>query len=161
MKLQQKKLYRKENRTTYNVRSNNPGSEYRLVRHKQKIINENAPSKLPMKRKQNRGLDYTPLFMFLISRVGESWDAIYHEAVSRLDTPEPIFWLVALHEHEEKDYVRCGESSYYNGLYIDSNGTLQKVNADLTAKDIPIIRCNCCTHTFNGVPIEKAYEYNN
>ncbi|CDH26784.1 hypothetical protein [Xenorhabdus bovienii] len=147
-----KKLYRRVNTTTHFVFHH--GGEYRWERAKQKLIREDMPHFLPMKSKQRRGLDYTPLFMFLLSKVGEKWDAVHSEAVQRLDSPEPLFWIVALHEHEQRDYIRCGESSYYSGLFVDKSGFLRKVNSHLSANDIPI-QCQCCTHTFNGVPLHR------
>ncbi|PHM29421.1 hypothetical protein [Xenorhabdus innexi] len=146
------KLYRRVNTTTHSVFHH--GGEYRWERAKRKLISEDMPYFLPMKSKQKRGLDYTPLFMFLLSKVGKTWDQIYSEAVQRLDKPEPIFWMVALHKHEQRDYIRCGESSFYSGLFVDESGILRKVNANLSENDITI-HCQCCTYTFNGVPISR------
>lgn len=98
---------------------------------------------------KQRGLDYTPLFKFLLSKVGSKWDEVFSEAKLRLDKEEPIFWMVALHEDEKKDYVRVGESTYFSGLFVDDNGILQLVNPNLKAIDMTP-SCNCCTHTFNG-----------
>ncbi|HET7230780.1 MAG TPA: hypothetical protein VFJ16_12300 [Longimicrobium sp.] len=75
-----------------------------------------------MHGKHRRGLDYTPLFRFLLSRVGAEWDGVYREAAARLDRPDPIFWLVARNEHERREMVRVGESSYFSGLYVDDDG---------------------------------------
>nr|BFD44148.1 hypothetical protein FFPRI1PSEUD_56470 [Pseudomonas sp. FFPRI_1] len=97
------------------------------------------------------GLDYTPLFRFLLSRVGQPWDAVFSEAKSRLDREDPIFWLVALHEHQQKDYVRIGGYSFFSGLYVDAQGRLQKVDPDLHAATMSP-DCRCCTHTLNGIP---------
>lgn len=77
-----------------------------------------------MHGKHLRDLDHTPLFRFLLSKVGTEWNAVFSEAVSRLDRTEPIFWLVARSEPERKDYVRVGESTYFSGLYVDENGLL-------------------------------------
>jgi hypothetical protein len=107
-----------------------------------------------MHGKHRRGLDYTPLFKFLLSKVGSKWDDVFSEAVARLDRPEPIFWLVALHEHQREDLVLVGESSYYSGLYVDTDGRLRVVNPDLGPEDV-IPSCTCCTYTFNGVPIPR------
>ncbi len=98
---------------------------------------------------KQRGLDYTPLAKFLLAKVGCNWDEVFSEAVSRLDKQEPIFRLVALHEHEKKDIVRLGESAYFSGLFVDDEGILQLVNPDLKALDMKP-SCTCCTHTFNG-----------
>lgn len=103
-----------------------------------------------MKSKVERGLDYTPLFRFLLSKVGSDWNEIHAEAISRLDKPDPLFWIVAKEESEKQDYVRVGESSYFSGLYIDSNNQLQLSNPELKAKDM-VPSCSCCTHTLNGV----------
>ncbi|CNE48620.1 Uncharacterised protein [Yersinia similis] len=146
-----KKLYRRVNTTTRH-RSNNPGAEYRWERYKQKATDENMPQRASMHGKQKRGLDYSPLFMFLLTKVGQQWDEVYSHVVKRLDKPEPIFWMVALHSHEQRDYVRCGDTRFYHGLYVDDAGILQKVNPSLSAEDIPIT-CQCCTHTFNGVVV--------
>ncbi len=98
---------------------------------------------------KQRGLDYTPLFKFLLSKVGSNWDEVFSEAKSRLDKTEPIFWIVALHEDKKKEFIRIGESTYFSGLFVDDNGILQLVNPNLKAADMTPV-CNCCTHTFNG-----------
>jgi hypothetical protein len=103
-----------------------------------------------MHGKSRRGLDYTPLFRFLLSRVGSEWSSVHREAIARLDRPDPIFWLVARHEHERREMVRVGESTYYSGLYVDEGGILQLVDPDLRARDLAPY-CTCCTHTLNGV----------
>jgi len=148
---EKKRLYRTVNTTTHYV-SHFYGGEYRWDRKKQKSIKEDSPYFQSMGGKKRRGLDYTPLFMFLLSKVENKWDLVYGEAIARLDNPAPIFWLVALDFENGKDIVRYGESSYYNGLYVDESGVLRKVSPDLKSTDIPIL-CNCCTHTFNGVNI--------
>jgi len=99
---------------------------------------------------QRHGFDYTPLFRFLLSKVGHPWDQVFSEANARLDRPEPVFWMVAQHESDKQDYVRTDENSYYSGLWVDEGGLLQKVNPQLTPEQMKPF-CNCCTHTFNGV----------
>jgi hypothetical protein len=91
--------------------------------------------------------DYTPLFKFLLAKVGQLWDDVYSEAKSRLDREAPIFWLAALYPKNRKDIVRCGESSYYSGLFVDDDGFLQVVNpsAELTVRVAPFE-----TLSFNG-----------
>ncbi|MGV3345177.1 hypothetical protein ACGVWS_05305 [Enterobacteriaceae bacterium LUAb1] len=151
---EKKKLYRTVNTATHDV-NHFYGGEYRWERKKQKLINEERPFFQSMGGRKRRGIDYTPLFMFLLNKVGEKWDLVYSEAIKRLDKPDPIFWLVALRFEDKRDVVRCGESSYYNGLYVDGDGILKKVSAALTSTDIPIL-CNCCTYTFNGVRINHG-----
>jgi hypothetical protein len=139
-------LFRKVNTQTHGVR-HGTGGDYRTQRE---ALAQSDATRSAMHGKGRRGLDYTPLFRFLLSRVGSEWDSVYSEAVARLDRPDPIFWLVARHEGERREMVRMGESTYYSGLYVDDAGLLQVVNPDLRAEDLTPF-CNCCTHTFNGV----------
>ncbi|HGE4354010.1 TPA: hypothetical protein ACGK4L_004773, partial [Escherichia coli] len=101
------------------------GGEYHWGRSKNKRVNSEHPYILPMSGKINYGLDYSPLFMFLLRKTGEKSDQVYSEAILRLDLPDPTFFLVALHETDQRNFVRCGKSSYYNGLYVDENGYLK------------------------------------
>lgn len=145
------KLYRRVNTTTRH-RSNNPGADYREQRNKKSATYENLPQRESMKGKQYRGVDYSPLFHFLLSKIGQPWDDVYSEAKSRLDKTAPLFLMVALHEHERSDYVCCGDFSFYPGLYVDESGVLRQVNPNVSPDDIPV-SCRCCTHTFIGVPL--------
>ncbi|WPN22790.1 hypothetical protein [Pseudomonas marginalis] len=108
---------------------------------------------------QRHGFDYTPLFRFLLSKVGHPWDQVFSEAKARLDRPDPVFWMVAQHESDKQDYVRTDENSYYSGLYVDEGGLLQKVNPQLTPEQMKPC-CNCCTHTFNGVVCPQGLPHN-
>ena len=105
---------------------------------------------------QKHGLDYTPLFKFLLSKVGQDWDDVHSEAISRLDREEPIFWMVANDYSEGQDYVRVGKSTYYSGLYVDANNILTVFNPDITSETM-LPNCACCTHTFNGSRLSTAY----
>ncbi|MDY3339402.1 hypothetical protein JSO61_004115 [Riemerella anatipestifer] len=142
MNKEKKKLFRKVNTTTYGVR-HNFGQDYNRRYESQQ------DGKGKMKRGVERGLDYTPLFRFLLSKVGSDWDSVFSEAKSRLDKTEPIFWMVALTENEKQDFVRTGESSYFSGLFVDENNILQKCTPELNKSNMQKF-CNCCTHTFNG-----------
>jgi len=64
-----------------------------------------------------RGLDYTPLYRFLLSKVGADWDDVHSEAVSRLDEEYPIFFVVALREDERTPYFYGGETACFSGLF--------------------------------------------
>jgi hypothetical protein len=105
---------------------------------------------------QRHGLDYTPLFRFLLSKVGEDFAQVFREAVSRLDRPDPVFWLVAQTDEDKQAFVRVEESSYYSGLYVEENGKLALVDPNLRLGDM-ISRCPCCTHTLNGVAFTQPY----
>jgi hypothetical protein len=146
MNREKSKLYRKVNTKAHGVH-HHFGGDFKNTRNSKKETLEQV--KGTMFGKKERGLDYTPLFRFLLSKVGSDWDAVYSEAKARLDKPDPIFWMVALHEKDRQDYFRAGESSYYSGLYVDDSGILQITNPELTAADMQPF-CNCCTHTFNG-----------
>lgn len=146
-------LYRKVNKTTVSRRcwnsTKNPDSKY--DRNTKKGI------KRGMTPKHLTGYDYTPLYRFLLSRVGMDWDKTFSEASSRLDNTEAIYHLVAKSENDRSEYVNCGESSKYNGLYVDDNNILQKVNPNLKNTDL-YPTCHCCTHTFNGEVLKNKYE---
>jgi len=147
------KLYRSVNTTTPH-HSNHPGAEYRWERNSKKLPHELLPQRESMHGKQNRGRDYTPLFHFLLKKVGQPWAKVFSEASARLDTTEPVFWLVAMYEHQRKDLVRTGESSFFPGLFVDENSILRQVNPAITRKDVAVT-CHCCTHTFIGIPVER------
>ncbi|MCW2255109.1 hypothetical protein M2263_001200 [Providencia alcalifaciens] len=154
MRHDKKPLYRKQNTTTrIHPCDHNSGGEYRWDRSKNKKIDELSSTRLSMKGKINRGYDYTPLFRFLLSKVGFLWNDVFSEAVNRLDKSEPIFWMVSLERFEDREYIRLGESSYYSQLYIDEGGYLQKVNPLFEKEDLPVF-CDCCTYTFNGEIVE-------
>lgn len=145
MNKEKSKLFRKVNTTTFNVHHNFCG-DFKDARHKKETL---ELTKGKMSGKKERGLDYTPLYRFLLSKVGSDWDKVFSEAKSRLDKSEPIFWQVALTEQDKKDFIRVGESYYFSGLYVDNIGILQLTNPKLQAKDMKPY-CDCCTHTFNG-----------
>ena len=142
-------LYRKVNTRARGVHHDS-GGEYRWRRHDQE------EGRTTMSRGVRRGLDYTPLFRFLLSRVGDNWDEVYSEAVSRLDRPEPIFWMVALSKAEGREVVGIGESTYFSGLYVDEDNRLRVVAPEIGPESLEP-GCPCCTHTFNGVPFSKPY----
>ena len=142
-----KPLYRKVNTTAHGVHHFH-GDDYKNYRKRDTAIG--------MRQGIRRGLDYTPLFKFLLSKIGHPWNEIHQAAIARLDHPDPIFWLVAKNVEQQQDIVRVGESSYYSGLFIDDSGLLQVVNPDINETSL-VPSCHCCTHTFNGVPFTKKY----
>ena len=142
-----KPLYRKVNTRARGVQHLH-GGDYKHRR--------NSESAIGMKQGTLRGLDYTPLFKFLLSKVGGNWNEIHSEAVSRLDKEEPIFWLVAKDYESGNEVVRVGESSYFSGLFIDESGILCTVKPELNEESLEP-QCKCCTHTFNGVEFTQTY----
>lgn len=146
MSKEKSKLYRKVNTKTFNVR-HFFGGDFKNTRNCKRETLEQTKGK--MFGKKERGLDYTPLYKFLLSKVGSNWNEIFSEAKARLDKVEPIYRIVALRADVKEDFVRIGESSYFSGLYIDDNNILQLSNSDLKAKNMRPF-CTCCTHTFNG-----------
>lgn len=109
-----------------------------------------------MKRDVERGLDYTPLYKFLLSKVGEDWSNIYNSIVNRVEDKDTIFWMVARFKTDKKDIVRVDESTYYSGLFIDEDNILRKVRPELRNEDL-YPSCPCCTHSFNGKPFNNKY----
>ena len=147
-------LFRKVNTTAHGVR-HRFGGEFSNERNSASNRKPDG-GRLSMHSNVRRGLDYTPLFKFLLSKVGSNWNEVHAEAVSRLDRPDPIFWLVALHHADEQDVVRIGEASYFSGMRVDENGYLRCVDAALGPESLAP-KCKCCTHTFNGVRFTQAY----
>jgi hypothetical protein len=148
-------LYRKVNTRTRRV-FHHYGGDYRHARNT-KAERRSDETRGRMRRGERRGLDYTPLFRFLLSKVGEDWDAVLGEASARLDRTEPIFWLVARQPHEREDYVCLRESSYYSGLFVDDDNRLRVVNPGIGPESLAP-SCPCCTHTFNGVRFVQKYK---
>ncbi|MBD1398875.1 hypothetical protein H9Q13_17025 [Pontibacter sp. JH31] len=146
MNKDKKPLYRKVNTRARGVR-HNFGGDFKYSKNKKRETIEQV--KGSMHGKSERGLDYTPLFRFLLSNVGNDWNEVFREAKSRLDKTDPIFWIVALNEDDRKDFVRVGESSFFSGMYVDNENKLQLTNSELTAKEMTPY-CDCCTHTLNG-----------
>ena len=75
MQLRRKKtLYRRVNTRAHHVHHKH-GADYRHVRNSK---HEKCSSRKsgPMARGVSRGLDYTPLFKFLLSKIGEDWDEV-------------------------------------------------------------------------------------
>lgn len=151
---EKKPLFRKVNTTARGVH-HGLGGDYRHARNTKAEKNSEATHQ-SMHGSKHRGLDYTPLFKFLLSKLGKNWNEIYSEAISRLDRPDPIFWLVALHDYERQEYVRIGEASFFSGLFVDEKGLLQLVNPFLSPDQIPL-QCDCCTHSLNGIPLPKRF----
>lgn len=75
-------LYRNVNTRTHGVKHG--GGEFKWTRNS-KLSRSESSSRSPMHSKTLHGLDYTPLFKFLLSRVGQFWDFVHSEAVQRLD----------------------------------------------------------------------------
>lgn len=142
-----KPLYRKVNTRARGV-SHGHGGDYKNTRNRESAIG--------MRQGVQRGLDYTPLFRFLLSKVGGSWAEIHSEAISRLDTEEPVFWLVAKDYASASEVVRVGDNSYFSGLFVDENGVLCTVNPALN-EDSLAPQCKCCTHTFHGIEFTRKY----
>lgn len=157
MRPQQKKpLYRKVNTRTHGVVHGAARTGKASWERNTKKAKSNEAQTGSMHGKQRQGLDYTPLFRFLLSKVGQDWDAVHSEAVSRLDKADPIFWLVALNRADGQPYVRTGESSYFSGLFVDEDNRLSLVDPDLTV-DQMTPSCPCCTHTLNGKRFTRSY----
>jgi hypothetical protein len=150
--MQKAPLYRKVNTTAHGVHHRS-GGDFRDQRHS----DTSESTRQGMHGRKRRGLDYTPLFRFLLSKIGSEWSVVYSEAVSRLDRPDPIFWLVALRPEEEHEYVRTGESSYFSGLRVDERGLLQVVNPAVGPGSLAPL-CKCCTHTFNGARFTRPFD---
>ena len=124
-----KPLFRKVNIRTHHMRYVD-GGEYRWSRNTRQE-KKTESSRGSTHSDHRHCLDYTPLFKFVLSRVGDDWAAIYGEAVARLHRSEPVFWLVASCDAEKLPFVRIGGKSFFSGLYVDENNRLSLVDPDL------------------------------
>lgn len=154
MQRDKKPLYRSVNTRTHGVR-HGAGGKSKWERNT-KAAGKNRATKGSMHSGQRHGFDYTPLFKFLLSRVGRDWDEVHSEAVARLDREEPIFWMVAENLSEANPTFRAGESSHFSGLYVDETNTLALVAPEVTP-DTMQPTCACCTHTLNGIRLTTPF----
>ena len=83
-----KPLYREVNPTAHGV-YHHIGRNFSEARNQAKSID--APMSQRLRKGARRGLGYTPLFRFLLSRVGRDWNGTFSEAVGRLDQNAPLF----------------------------------------------------------------------
>ncbi|MDB5129126.1 hypothetical protein [Mucilaginibacter sp.] len=134
MKRDKEVLYRKENKASLSTKHHvSRGGDFRHQRNTKEFLNDER-THIGM-NSGRYGYDYKPLFMFLLSKVGKKWADVYSEAKTRLDKEDPIFWMIALNNSDKKEIVRCGQSSYYSGLYVNDNGLIQIVNPDAIPPD--------------------------
>jgi hypothetical protein len=108
------------------------------------------------------GWDYTPLFKYLLSKVGQPWNDVYKDVKARLNSIIPIYWMVNRYKNVDNllGYIRVGESTYYSSLYVDEKGLLQYVDKNINHTTLEPT-CKCCTHTFNGKRFTKKYKEKN
>lgn len=148
-----KALCRSVNTRTFN-HNHDVGVDSKTQRNTKKGIGKTMKS-------VERGLDFTPLFKFLLSKVGKNWDEVYSEAHSRIPYDEPIYWMVfrqgEIFNVEDNGYFRTSETTLYSELFVDENNILQKVNPELKNEDI-VPTCSCCTWTFNGKVLNKKFK---
>ncbi len=144
-----KPLYRKVNSKAHGV-CHGSGQAARFER------NSKAGPRTSMHSGQRHGLDYTPLYRFLLKNVGQPWDSIVSRATPRIKETEALYHIVARSDVDRRKTARIGESSFFSGLYIDADGLLQIVAPDLTSDDLHPF-CPCCTHSFNGEQIPNPY----
>lgn len=149
-----KLLYRKVNTRARGVH-HRTGGDYRHDRNT-KAEKDSPATRGTMHGKVRRGLDYTPLFRFLLSKVGQPWDEVHSEAVARLDDPAPISWMVATGPGDPMHDIFRTENAYYSRLCVDDAGRLAFINPDLRNEDVTP-SCRCCTHTFNGKILVNPY----
>lgn len=153
-----KKLIRTKNRITHNGTSRDVNFRSRWTRHSKNGITQK------MKKRINYHLDYTPLFKFLLSKEGEKWEGVWRECQKKVDTVEPVLWMVqnirlnGLPKHDKclEEYDKSfgyEEGSYFSTMYVDENGILQVVDKNYK-ESTPLEYCRRCGETFNGLLYE-------
>lgn len=159
-----KPLYRKDKKTGLMTRYYvNSGGEYRWSRNSKKMKNFDG-THLPM-NSGKYGLDFTPLYRFLLSKLGEKWDAVHSEICERLplEHRNNIYHIVVAIEGKSTktrylknkfpECVRVGENTVYSALKVE-NGILVKVNPNYDPK--PLLNCWGHTISFNGKPLKET-----
>ncbi|WP_425099883.1 hypothetical protein [Tropicibacter sp. S64] len=149
-------LWRKVNTRTHGVHHRGGGGTKARHLRGTKAADDTAHPAHGMAQGVRHGVDYTPLYRFLLSKVGEPWETVHAEAVSRLDREGAIFHVVDL-DGSDGPLARTGESSYMARLCVDGNGRLAWVDPDLRIEHL-FPACSCCTHTFNGKPFVNRYD---
>ncbi len=159
MNREKPKLYRKHNKRV--IASRCHFEEQKEFRHQRntKEFKNSEKMRGSMHSTRQLGVDFTPLYRFLHSKVGHKWDDVQSEALSRLDEHgmegiEHAVDIVPEAGYPPGGFFRVGESSYWSSMYVDENGFLQFVDPE----ERPKIQCLCCTHTFNGVPMKLVAE---
>ena len=155
MVLHHEPLYRKVNTRTHGV-AHAHGGDFRTIRHG-RAFRDDPLAWTSMQSGRRRGLDYTPLFRFLLSRVGDDWADVLAAARPRLDREDPIHWMVSLDPDDTRGFFRAGESSYFSALHVDRAGRLQLTDPALDEHALAP-SCRCCTHTFNGKRFTRPFE---
>lgn len=148
-------LYRKVNRRVYREGGwIKKGSKFSYSRHSKKSnkrFEEGVGYKEPIKNAKSNhftsGYDYTPLFMFLLKNVGQDFDEILKEITPRLNTIEPVYWIV------DKSITREQVTDYLNNLeknkevikkgYYDSG--CDDYNKAWQALSLSRVRCGECS----------------
>lgn len=155
MNKEKKPLYRKDN-TKARGHDNRSTEHARYDRHTKDGLRKSMQPHKPYRVKLGR--DYNPLYMFLLSKIGQNWDEVFSEAKSRLDVEDPIWYMVAEHEKDRTEHgtVRIGESTYFSQLYVDEEGILRVSRPEVTNETL-YPSCSCCTHTFNGKKFTNKY----
>lgn len=162
-KHEKKPLWRKINRTVYGTYRLNTAEKY--SRNKK----EDVVKKTKMNASTKYGdLDFTPLYKFLLKNIGNSWDTVKSEALSRLPKDivqyEDPFNGVVLDYSEylgltefayNNSFFSGGHTSMFSQLYVNEEGLLALVNPELSGESIAKIYSLYPdkTYTFNGKKI--------
>lgn len=147
-----KPLYRRVNTRTRGVRHGKGGAA-RWTRN-----TKPGRTRDSFRQGLRHGLDYTPLYRFLLSRVDQPFPPTHAEALARLPEEAPIWHLVARPGTPPQDYVRTGESTYFSGLYVDQDDILRKTDPTIDETTLAP-SCACCTHSFNGTPFTRSFAH--
>lgn len=144
-------LYRKINKKAY-------GAHYLRGGHARYDRNTKEGISRSMKKGVRRGLDYSPLYMFLLSKVGCKWPEVHSEAVSRLPKRDTILEDI-FKPGKRAPVIWGGGSAMYTGMFIDENDILRTVTPEVKNEEL-VPQCGCCTNTYNGRELVRKYDPN-
>lgn len=172
MIIDNKKLYRSDNKTT--LQSNGIMRKSKHFRHTRntKVMIGSTITKGKMRSKNNLGYDITPTVMYLYSKLNNDFDLIYSEINQILNNGlhstkikqeilsfinNIIYKNVIIESNivfdvnkiELSSFFRCGESSYYDSFFIDTDNKLRLIK-EVTKEVFETNPCTCHTYSYNG-----------
>lgn len=126
--------------------------------------NTKAGVRRSMSKTRSTMRDFTPLYQYLLSAVGEDFDMIKSHVYKRLEAQDrDVIWnMVATNDLQlnPDGIVRLTDNAYYSQLYVDNDNILKVYKPEVTINHL-FPHCSCCTHTFNGTKFINPYDCNN
>lgn len=137
--MDKKYLYRKVSKTTHNGFEHADYGYNERSRHSRNTKNGMPKTMKTQQDRRGHGLyDYTPLYKFLLKQEGCDWDEVWQECKARLNTTEPVLYMVVnigknglvnpnAKTNSRKSF-KYGEGTHFSAMYVDEDNKLQFVD---------------------------------